>query len=82
MATKPIKQIGIKLQKQYETWQRRARYKQSLDPTIDEVSRNFGVTCSINVLQTHFLFVLPFYFILVDCSVTGEAVVCITASQC
>ena len=37
LATKPIKQIGLKLQKQYETWQRRARYKQSLDPTIEEV---------------------------------------------
>ena len=34
---KPIKLIGANLQKQYETWQRRARYKQSLDPTTEEV---------------------------------------------
>ncbi|KAF2346523.1 Raptor N-terminal CASPase-like domain [Trinorchestia longiramus] len=39
LATKPIKQIGMKLQKQYETWQRRARYKQSHDPTIEELKQ-------------------------------------------
>ena len=31
--------IGTNLQKQYERWQPRARYKQSLDPTVDDVKK-------------------------------------------
>ncbi len=31
--------IGSSLQKQYERWQPRARYKQSLDPTVDDVKK-------------------------------------------
>lgn len=31
--------IGANLQKQYERWQPRARYKQSLDPTVEEIKR-------------------------------------------
>ena len=34
---KALEAIGINLQKQYERWQPRARYKQTLDPTADEV---------------------------------------------
>ncbi|RWS22949.1 regulatory-associated protein of mTOR-like isoform X2, partial [Leptotrombidium deliense] len=34
-----LEQIGAALQKQYERWQPRARYKQSLDPTVEEVKR-------------------------------------------
>eukprot|EP00079_Xenopus_tropicalis_P030797 XP_012827011.1 PREDICTED: regulatory-associated protein of mTOR isoform X5 [Xenopus tropicalis] len=36
---KALETIGANLQKQYETWQPRARYKQSLDPTVDEVKK-------------------------------------------
>ncbi|XP_022179091.1 regulatory-associated protein of mTOR isoform X1 [Myzus persicae] len=36
---KALEVIGINLQKQYERWQPRARYKQSLDPTIEEVKK-------------------------------------------
>ncbi|CAL8124186.1 unnamed protein product [Orchesella dallaii] len=36
---KALEQIGQNLQKQYERWQPRARYKQSLDPTVDEVKK-------------------------------------------
>jgi regulatory associated protein of mTOR len=31
--------IGAELQRQYERWQPRARYKQCLDPTTEEVNR-------------------------------------------
>ncbi|RZF34630.1 hypothetical protein LSTR_LSTR008655, partial [Laodelphax striatellus] len=36
---KALESIGASLQKQYERWQPRARYKQSLDPTVDEVKK-------------------------------------------
>ncbi|XP_048764254.2 regulatory-associated protein of mTOR-like isoform X2 [Ostrea edulis] len=36
---KALESIGANLQKQYERWQPRARYKQSLDPTVDEVKK-------------------------------------------
>ncbi|XP_022379256.1 regulatory-associated protein of mTOR isoform X2 [Enhydra lutris kenyoni] len=36
---KALETIGASLQKQYENWQPRARYKQSLDPTVDEVKK-------------------------------------------
>ncbi|XP_047669460.1 regulatory-associated protein of mTOR isoform X3 [Tachysurus fulvidraco] len=36
---KALETIGANLQKQYEIWQPRARYKQSLDPTVDEVKK-------------------------------------------
>ena len=32
-----LETIGNNLQKQYERWQPRARYRQSLDPTVEEV---------------------------------------------
>uniref|UniRef100_A0A6M2DI61 Putative guanine nucleotide binding protein mip1 n=1 Tax=Xenopsylla cheopis TaxID=163159 RepID=A0A6M2DI61_XENCH len=38
-STKALEMIGANLQKQYERWQPRARYKQSLDPTADEVKK-------------------------------------------
>ncbi|XP_070187994.1 regulatory-associated protein of mTOR-like isoform X2 [Littorina saxatilis] len=38
-AQKALETIGGTLQKQYERWQPRARYKQSLDPTVDEVKK-------------------------------------------
>lgn len=37
--TRALEAIGNSLQKQYERWQPRARYKQSLDPTVEEVRR-------------------------------------------
>lgn len=36
---KALETIGNNLQKQYERWQPRARYKQSLDPTVEEVKK-------------------------------------------
>ncbi|KAJ8953916.1 hypothetical protein NQ318_019156 [Aromia moschata] len=36
---KALEKIGQNLQTQYERWQPRARYKQSLDPTSDEVKK-------------------------------------------
>ncbi|RWS11751.1 Regulatory-associated protein of mTOR-like protein [Dinothrombium tinctorium] len=36
---KALEAIGASLQKQYERWQPRARYKTSLDPTVEEVKR-------------------------------------------
>lgn len=36
---KALETIGSSLQKQYERWQPRARYKQSLDPTVEEVKK-------------------------------------------
>lgn len=38
-AQKALEAIGSNLQKQYERWQPRARYKQSLDPTVEEVKK-------------------------------------------
>ena len=38
-AQKALETIGANLQKQYDRWQPRARYKQSLDPTVDEVKK-------------------------------------------
>ena len=37
--TKAVETIGNTLQRQYERWQPRARYRLSLDPTYDEVKR-------------------------------------------
>ena len=34
-----LEAIGAALQRQYERWQPRARYKQSLDPTVDDVKK-------------------------------------------
>ncbi|XP_050029406.1 regulatory-associated protein of mTOR isoform X2 [Dermacentor andersoni] len=36
---KALESIGAALQKQYERWQSRARYKLSLDPTVEEVKK-------------------------------------------
>ena len=36
---KALEEIGNSLQKQYERWQPRARYKQLLDPTTEEVRK-------------------------------------------
>lgn len=36
---KGLELIGNNLQKQYERWQPRARYKQLLDPTTEEVRK-------------------------------------------
>ncbi|XP_076312288.1 regulatory associated protein of MTOR complex 1 isoform X2 [Tachypleus tridentatus] len=36
---KALETIGSNLLKQYERWQPRARYKQSLDPTVEEVKK-------------------------------------------
>uniref|UniRef100_UPI00358F8B59 regulatory-associated protein of mTOR isoform X2 n=1 Tax=Myxine glutinosa TaxID=7769 RepID=UPI00358F8B59 len=36
---KALDAIGANLQKQYECWQPRARYKQCLDPTVEEVKK-------------------------------------------
>lgn len=36
---KAMEMIGVNLQKQYERWQPRARYKQALDPTVEDVKR-------------------------------------------
>ncbi|XP_012256997.1 regulatory-associated protein of mTOR isoform X2 [Athalia rosae] len=36
---KALEMIGKNLQQQYERWQPRARYKQSLDPTVEEVKK-------------------------------------------
>lgn len=36
---KAMEMIGINLQKQYERWQPRARYKQSLDPTNEDIKK-------------------------------------------
>ncbi|TMW63135.1 hypothetical protein Poli38472_002076 [Pythium oligandrum] len=38
-APKALETIGKTLQSQYERWQPRARYRQSLDPTVDEVKQ-------------------------------------------
>ncbi|CAG9584299.1 unnamed protein product [Danaus chrysippus] len=42
--TKALESIGHALQSQYERWQPRARYKQSLDPTSDEIKK---LCCSL-----------------------------------
>ncbi len=36
---KALEAIGANLQRQYERWQPKARYKQSLDPTAEEVKK-------------------------------------------
>ena len=36
---KALEAIGASMQRQYERWQPRARYKQSLDPTVDDVKK-------------------------------------------
>ncbi|XP_013143026.1 PREDICTED: regulatory-associated protein of mTOR, partial [Papilio polytes] len=41
---KALESIGHALQTQYERWQPRARYKQSLDPTSDEIKK---LCCSL-----------------------------------
>lgn len=39
LSQKALELIGANLQKQYERWQPRARYKQSLDPTAEDVKK-------------------------------------------
>ena len=53
---KGLELVGNNLQKQYERWQPRARYKQLLDPTSEEVRKlclalrkNAKVRCFIAV---------------------------------
>ncbi|XP_028395165.1 regulatory-associated protein of mTOR-like isoform X2 [Dendronephthya gigantea] len=36
---KALDEIGSRLQKQYERWQPRARYKLNLDPTVDDIKK-------------------------------------------
>jgi len=36
---KALEKVGNNLQKQYERWQPRARYKQLLDPTTEDVRK-------------------------------------------
>jgi len=36
---KAVEMVGANLQHQYERWQPRARYKLSLDPTVDDVRK-------------------------------------------
>lgn len=38
-AQKAIEYISVQLEKQYEQWHSKARYKKCLDPTVDEVKR-------------------------------------------
>lgn len=38
-AQKALETVGSNLQKQYERWQPRARYKPALDPTVDDVKK-------------------------------------------
>ena len=38
-ATKALESIGKRLQDQYERWQPKAKYRVSLDPTVDEVKK-------------------------------------------
>lgn len=47
---KALEAIGKSLQAQYEVWQPRARYKQSLDPTADEVKK---LCCSLRRNANH-----------------------------
>ena len=47
--------IGNSLQKQYEKWQPRARYKQSLDPTIESV-KNLCSSLRRNAKEERVLF--------------------------
>lgn len=49
---KALEQIGNQLQKQYERWQPRARYKQLLDPTTDDV-RKLCVALRKNAKVSH-----------------------------
>ena len=37
--TKALRQVGETLRQQYERWQKRALYKLSLDPTLDDVKK-------------------------------------------
>lgn len=36
---KALEQIGMRLQQQYERWQPKARYKQLLDPTLEDIKK-------------------------------------------
>jgi regulator-associated protein of mTOR len=47
--------IGAELQKQYERWQPRARYKQCLDPTMEDVNKlcvSLRRSARVNILLT------------------------------
>lgn len=64
---KALEAIGANLQKQYERWQPRARYKQSLDPTVDEVKKlcsSLRRNAKVNVAPTlmNFLQTVIAYF--------------------
>ncbi|KAL3536590.1 hypothetical protein ACH5RR_005051 [Cinchona calisaya] len=52
---KALETIGRTLNQQYERWQPRARYKTSLDPTVDEVKK-LCTTCRKNAKSERVLF--------------------------
>eukprot|EP00899_Mesostigma_viride_P008691 jgi/Mesvir1/17823/Mv12917-RA.2 len=52
---KALDSIGKNLQAQYERWQPRARYKMSLDPTVEE-TKKLCLSCRRNAKQERVLF--------------------------
>ena len=55
-----LETIAGELQRQYERWQSKARYRSSLDPTQDDIKkicmtlrRNARVCCSVTLLFVH-----------------------------
>lgn len=52
---KALEAIGNNLQKQYERWQPKARYKQSLDPTVEDVKK-FCTSLRRNAKEDRVLF--------------------------
>ncbi len=48
-----IEQIGNNLQKQYERWQPRARYRLSLDPPLEEVLLEFSFSLGSKHIFVH-----------------------------
>ena len=58
---KALEMIGIELQKQYEKWQPKARYKHCLDPTSDDVKKLcISLRKNAKVIRLfHIIFVFP-----------------------
>ena len=55
---KALEHVGNQLQKQYERWQPRARYKQLLDPTTEDV-RKLCVALRKNAKVSHLILYQP-----------------------
>lgn len=79
---KALEMIGNSLQKQFERWQPRARYKLSLDPTVEDVKKLCQSLRLYNILFHLYYFLFTFCIVLGEMLRTNEYYFTIMAMEC